>query len=214
MCLLGETGVIAQMACRHVNACMGASLFLLSYFGGLTGFTEAAETVPGDVFARVEILSTDLDRLRRHVGAPLISRLDVTIRDATPNDVYYQALTLFAKSDRLSFELRRHQDSPPPPLAEKRPADVLKVVEAAHEAILGVTDNLGLARRSVQPITDPNKTPSDVFMALMRVNRQLNLLLDRQFGPSEVFMQVTYAVGIRRQLAGRIDRSPARPGRA
>jgi hypothetical protein len=51
----------------------------------------------------------------------------------------------------------------------------------------------------IQP-HDPARTPTDVFLAIVQANRQLNLLLDQRFAPKDVFTQVSRAIGYSAQL--------------
>ena len=52
-------------------------------------------------------------------------------------------------------------------------------------------------------------TPSDVFRAIVHTNRQLNLLLRREFSPANVFQQVTIAVHYTSRLLEQFGQSVA-----
>ena len=56
-------------------------------------------------------------------------------------------------------------------------------------------------------------TPTDVFNATLEASRQLNLLLDQPFSPSEVYEQLTLAIGYAGRLRARFpgDRIPEPP---
>lgn len=174
---------------------------LILLLGGLPGAAAGAEVVSGDVFARVVSFSADLERLRRHMGVPKAGDLGLRIRHAAPHDVYFQAVTLFTKVDRLAFELLRLRTLPPPaPAGERRPAHVMAVVEAGQEVLHRVMEDLVLPVEEPPSGRAPDKTPSDVFAAILAANRQLNLLLERRFGPSDVYQQVTHAMGYAARL--------------
>ena len=171
----------------------------------LTGEPVASEPAvhSADVYVQVKELGGAVETLRHHMGVPQANRLNLYVRDAQPHDVFFQAMTLFRKSDRLLFQMTRHKAQVPetqPGLY--RPVDVMELVVAARGYIELVLKDLGLATPTNPVPRDATKTPSDVFLAIQGVNRQLNLLLDRPFSPSEAYMQVTVAISYAaRQLA-------------
>jgi hypothetical protein len=82
------------------------------------------------------------------------------------------------------------------------------------ERLRRVKGVLGSFEQSQTRAREPAKTHSDVFRAIVQANRQVNLLLNQQYAPSEVFQQVTLAVGyaaqLRTQFAGtRMPEAPA-----
>ncbi len=180
------------------------------------------EVTPDDVYAQVMELSVLVERRRYHAGVPKARHLKLVIKDAQPHDVFFQALTLFRKSNRLLFQITRKKAAiPRTQRGVYRPSDVLKLSEGAQQNVSSVLEGLGLTvPMATVPVGRPPKSPSDVFMATQVVNRQINLLLERPFSPSDVHMEVTRAIGYgARQLARfpgvrRIpDASPVEPGR-
>ena len=151
------------------------------------------------------------------MGAPKAIPLGIHIHKAAPHDVYSQAKALFQKANRLSFEIVRQQaQAPALPRELILPADVLILVRGAHRSIHHVLADLKIPDSAdIKPEPDTPKTPSDVFRAVHAINRQINELLERRFSPSDVYMQVTLAIGYAsRQLAQypgliRIPNAPA-----
>jgi hypothetical protein len=148
------------------------------------------------------------------MGKPEPVERQIEISGVEPREVYFQAETLFKKADRLSYEHTR-ETAEAPPLTDLNitPNQVLVMVDAALERVRHVKDGLGIVEASAQPLFDPSKTPTDVFNATLEANRQLNLLLDQPFTPSEVYEQLTLAIGyatrLRAQFPG--DRIPEAP---
>ncbi|CAK9015242.1 Uncharacterized protein SCF082_LOCUS12669, partial [Durusdinium trenchii] len=150
---------------------------------------------PPDVFRRVSVVHGELERIRFVMGRPENRQAPLRVRGAAPREVYFQALTLFRKSNRLCFEQTRDQGQAPAPTGEKlTPGDVYTMVEAALERLQVVKAKLGIAEETPLPQRDATKTPTDVFVAIVDANRQLNLLLERQYMPSDVYQQVTIGV--------------------
>ena len=115
--------------------------------------------------------------------------------------MYFQALTLFRKANRLCFErTRRRVETPEIPAGEIESRHVLLIVDAVLDRIREVKRVLDI-RDGVDPIErDASQTNTDVFQSIVQANRQLNLLLERRFAPSDVFEQVTLSISYAAQL--------------
>lgn len=59
---------------------------------------------PPDVFLQVGIVRAELELIRLEMGKPENSGEPVLILEAAPREVFFQALTLFRKANRLSYE--------------------------------------------------------------------------------------------------------------
>lgn len=168
------------------------------------------EIQPGDVFARVELLSAEVELVRQEIGAPKDSRPAVVVKGAQPRDNYFQALSLSRKAQRLCFDLIG-EDGVFPPSAPApdltKPADVLAVVDAALSNVRRVKARLGVPEQSRESPADRAKTPSDVFQSIVGVNRQLSLMLDTRPTPTMVYEQLTEAVGTANRLLSRFPGS-------
>jgi hypothetical protein len=184
----------------------------------LAGFgADAMAVTPSDTFAEVSALRGEVERVRFHMGAPRVTALDLKVSKAQPHDVYFLARTLFQKSNRLLFQVTR-KTAPMPDTSREvyLPADVFKLVVAARTNVADVIDSLGIAAPASESdaAVARDKQPSDVFLSILAVNRQLNSLLDRRFAPSDVFEEVTLAIGYGAILLGQyqdVDRIPEPP---
>ncbi|MFQ5671630.1 MAG: hypothetical protein ACE5G9_00920 [Nitrospinales bacterium] len=157
--------------------------------------SDAQEITPPDVFSRVALVRNEIELIRRYMGKPKETRPEIEIADAAPREVYFQALTLFRKIDQLCFELTRQRAVMPPiPAAEIHPSHVLEVVQAGLECLQEIKKEMNITQTNVAPERDMNKTPSDVFRSVVQGNRQINLLLVREFSPSDVYQEVTTAI--------------------
>lgn len=165
-----------------------------------------SEVQPGDVLARLQMLSAEVELVRREIGAPRDSRPGIVVKGAKPRDNFFQALSLNRKAQRLCLDLAGNEGSFPPSAPAPdliKPADVLAVVDAAVSNIRRVKAHLGIAERSPESPPDQGKTPSDVFRSIVGVNRQLSLMLDTRPTPTMVFEQLTEAVGTANRLLAR-----------
>lgn len=163
---------------------------------------ELAGDIPasGELVTSLERVGTELELLRNEMGAPTPSPVNLRVRDAHPHELYFQAVTLFHKTDQLAFEHVRVRARPP----SQRPAitleDVTGVVKAAHDRLQLVSRNFGLAPASSAPPPAPEKTGAEIFSRLLKANHQIDLLVDRRISSSEVFQEVTAAVSYTARL--------------
>ena len=156
----------------------------------LTGILSA------DVLARTELLREELELIRFEMGKPKDSWTGGIATNAYPHEVYFQALTLFLKANRLSLELTGSTGVQPEimPALAIRPFHVWMMVNAAYDRILAVKQELGITQSTSEQPKEPSTTPTDSGRAVVQANRQINLLLERPFSPSDVFHQVTLAI--------------------
>lgn len=61
------------------------------------------------------------------------------------------------------------------------------------ERIACVQEALQLPQQREQPSRDESKTPTDVFKSIVQANRQLNILLEHEFSPADVYGQIQVA---------------------
>ena len=163
--------------------------------------TPARKILPSDVFVHVSRVRAELELLRLHMGKPKDGQQVLIVQNAAPREVFYQAMTLFDKSNQLSFDqMRVRSVRPYTPKNQIQPSEVFSVVDQALARINEVKAKLGITKTIKIPEHDPSKTPTDVFLAIVQANRQLNLLLDQRFAPKDVFKQVSQAIGYSARL--------------
>ncbi len=161
----------------------------------------AHEILPSEVYVQVSKVRAELELLRIHMGKPKANPSALVVRNAAPREVFYQAMTLFDKSDQFSFDqIRARGERPDTPENSIRPGDVFNVVNQVLARIREVKVKLNITTSIENSEHDPSRTPTDVFLAIVQANRQLNLLLDQRFAPKDVYMQVSRAIGYSARL--------------
>ncbi|MCY3818087.1 MAG: hypothetical protein OXH52_01805 [Gammaproteobacteria bacterium] len=159
------------------------------------------EVTPAHVYQAVDQLSANVGLIREVMGRPEASADPWVVIDAQPRHVFYQALTLLRKANRLADELGAAERVAPPPLLEEEiaPANVLSVVSLARGQIDAVRHELGMTYGAEARDLDPGREPRDVMREIVQASRQLNFLLDRQFKPEDVYgrleLAATYVAG-------------------
>ncbi len=150
------------------------------------------EIKPKHVFVQAQRILNEVDLIRIEMGKPEQELLQIKISNAQPREVFFQALTLYKKADRMCFDHTRNTGPIPPKMKEGKilPGDVYEVLERAMIRVRCVSNYWGIAKSANAPIANPYHTPSNVYMKILEVNRELNFLLDVPFSPSTVFRRV------------------------
>ncbi len=199
---------------RYVQSVLAVAMMSASAAAAAQSTEVAADTTPTDVYREVQSVARDIEHLRLYMGRPANTQAPIDVSGVAPREVIYQANTLCEKVNRLGFEtVREIAEKPVVPDRQITPADVLRMVRFAHGQVRRIAEKLDL--ELVAPVTGPtdSRTPTDVYKAIVQLNRQVNLLLDEHFSPSDVYEEVSlaiaYAAGLRRRWPG--DRIPPEP---
>ncbi|HIF30323.1 MAG TPA: hypothetical protein EYQ75_01325 [Planctomycetaceae bacterium] len=192
------------MRCRHkivLTSALACSLLTSAVVvgQGAAGPNESGNTKliePPDVYVLVMLVHAELDLIRVELGKPVNRQADLRVEEAAPRDVYFQAVTMFRKAERFCYEqTREHNEIPEIPNRDLLPADVYEMVDGALLRIRCVKHRLNTPERAVGIERDDSKTPTDVFKAIVQANRTLNILMQKKFSPSDVYQEVTLAIG-------------------
>lgn len=154
------------------------------------------EIISADVLARIQLVQEEIEKIRFEMGKPKSKNLHMAVTEASPREVYFQVMTLFQKVDQLCFEQTRQRGESPEisSVAAIRPRHVWQVANAALEQLRLVKEEFKLREKSQEKLQKESTSPTEVFQAIVQANRQLNLMLDQRFSPSDVFQQVSLAM--------------------
>ena len=158
--------------------------------------------LPADVLARVNYLNEILDQIRVEIGKPRNIQPEIDVTNVSPREVYFQALVMFRKADRLAFEWTKTKKIEPPliPSSSIKPFHVFNNVNATIERISSIKELLKIPETSQEKIVDETSQPTDVFKTIVQVNRQINSLLTKKIQPTDVFIQVDLALNYTKAL--------------
>ena len=148
-----------------------------------------------DVYAMASQVADEIEIIREVMGRPFDDSPRLPATGVSQFEVYFQAQTLFRKSNQLAQEYAGAARVPAPsvPEGELLPADTHAVVAAALEQVLAVKEALGI-EQEIPAQSRGSASATGVFMTILDTNRQLNLLLDVPILPRDVYEQVTLAV--------------------
>lgn len=180
---------------------------IILYLGTLSA-VRAQTSSNRDVYVFAIRVADDVELIREVMGRPYDDSPRLPASDVSQLELFFQAQTLFRKSNQLAQEIAGvgRQAAPPAPEEELLPADTLAVVAAAYEQIQTAKSALGIEGRIETQRRDTPVSPTGVFMAIIDLNRQLNLIIEEPISPEDVFGQVTlasvYAASALAEVAG------------
>ncbi|MCZ0952350.1 MAG: hypothetical protein OXJ56_07180 [Rhodospirillaceae bacterium] len=148
-----------------------------------------------DVYALASQVADEIELIREVMGRPFDDSPRLPATGVSQFEVYFQAQTLFRKSNQLAQEFAgtARVPAPPVPEGELEPGDTQAVVAAALEQVMLVKEALGIDMQLPEQ-SRGSASATGVFMTILDTNRQLNLLIDVPILPRDVHEQVTLAV--------------------
>lgn len=181
---------------------------LLTLTGLLAALDSHAQKTPSDVYQLMLSVEAEVELIRLEMGIVSKIKPDFAVSDAQPREVYFQALTLFDKANRLMFEqIREREVESIRQRTNLTPSDVFQLVERSLAIILRVKESLRISEDAKVETLVGTRTPTDGFKLIVRTNRVLNRLLDQRFAPAEVYQQLTYGVGLTSSILGTVTSS-------
>ena len=173
---------------RHFG--VSAALFLC-----MSSLADAQTVENPDVYALASQVADEIEIIREVMGRPYDDSPRLPATGVSQFEVYFQAQTLFRKSNQLAQEFAgtARIAAPPVPEGELQPGDTHAVVAAALEQVTLVKEALGIDMQ-LPDQSRGSASATGVFMTILDTNRQLNLLLDVPILPRDVYEQVTLAV--------------------
>lgn len=156
-----------------------------------------ATITPSDVYQRVIIFTNNLKTISKALGkSHNDAQTLITVKNAAPREVYFQAQALFDKSNRLAYEITGIYANPPKMTnTNLQPSDVYQLVNAAIDRLIPIGKRLNLTIILAQHReNERTKTPTDVYNAILHANRILSYLLYKQVQPADSYEQITLAI--------------------
>ena len=118
------------------------------------------------MLSRVQWFGEELEAIRFEMGKPKDRRVTRLATDALPHEVYFQAITLFIKADRLALELTGSTGLRPRPVAPSaiRPYHNWALVTAALDRLVTIKKELGIQETVSEKAHAPGMITEEVSL--------------------------------------------------
>jgi hypothetical protein len=180
----------------------------------LLGFSDVQSQEPvdnTDAYALANQLADELELVRERMGRPFDDSPRLPVTGITQTELYFQVQTLLRKSNQLAQELAGVAPRAPGPVpsGEITPADVYELLDDALAQIRHVADAIGITERVEYENRLSSISPTGIFLVVIDINRQLNLMLRVPISDADVFDEIstaiTYATSLLAYRTGSID---------
>ncbi len=185
-----------------------SAVIAIAFCLGLSSYVRAQTIENVDVYRQAIRVADDVELIREVMGRPYDDSPRLPASDVSQFELYFQAQTLFRKANQLAQEIAgaEREAAALAPEGEIQPSDTLAVVAATFEQIQRVKRALKIEEQIEPQRRSTPISPTGVFMAIIDLNRQLNLIIEEPIRPADVFGQVSlavvYSAGILSTVAG------------
>jgi hypothetical protein len=163
------------------------------------------EVRPAHCYGRAQRLLAEVGLVRDELGRGEDHRPGFEAGDAPPRACYFAALAVWNQVERLAAEIGVGGGRlviPPAPAGAILPGHVLEMIHGVLARVEEIKARLGVVERVPEPALELEREPGDVLATLVKVSRQVALLLERPFAPGDVFTVVALASTYATRLGG------------
>ncbi len=174
---------------------------------------DAGEISIPELHQRVGGLLSEIDQIRRVLGILPPPERDFVIRDAEPRQVFFQAQTLFRKSNTLAQEIAgiSRQAPIPAPSGNISTNDVQAILDGTQEQLKHVEDALAISIRASAPALNRRSTSGDVLHDIVEAGYILNELVSRRADWPSIYDRILQMVSYVGGALSEGNRFPALP---
>jgi hypothetical protein len=159
--------------------------------------TAGAQTI-GDpeAYALASQLADEVELVRERMGRPYDDSPRLPVSEISQAEVYFQAQSLLLKTNQLAEELAGAAPRAPGPVPSGAiaPADVYAVLKDSLDQVKLVAEAIGIRELVPFEPRDTPISPTGVFLVVIDINRQLNLMLRVPISDADVFEEISTAV--------------------
>ena len=172
------------------------SSFLWLAVACLPANARSVEIDTAQLFKSVTELRAEIEQIRVVMGEPLPPSREVRLHDAVLRHVFYQAQTLFRKSNQFAQQMAGALRQPPRLASEGDIVfeDVLGVLNDTRKQLSLVKSALGITEPVEEAKLDRRARPSDVLYDLIEAGRVINFISGRTVAWSTVYDRVLLAI--------------------
>ena len=160
------------------------------------GFAAAQEVDNAAAYALANQVADELEIVRERMGRPYDDSPRLPVSAVTELELYFQAQSLLRKANQLAQELAgaAPRSPGPVPTIQVGPSDVYALLEDSLAQIRVAAEGIGITERASFEQRVASIAPTGVFLVVIDINRQLNLMLRVPISDAEVFEEVSSAI--------------------
>ena len=149
-----------------------------------------------DAYALANQLADELELVRERMGRPFDDSPRLPVTAVTHTELYFQVQTLLRKANQLAQELAGVAPRAPGPVptGDIGAAEIYELLDDALAQIRHVADAIGIAERAEFENRLTTIAPTGIFLVVIDVNRQLNLMLRVPISDADVFNEISDAI--------------------
>jgi hypothetical protein len=157
---------------------------------------DAQEVDNPQAYALANQLADELELVRERMGKPFDDSPRLPVTGVTEVELYFQAQTLLRKANQLAQELAGAAPRAPGPVpsGEITPADIYGLLDDALDQVRHVAEAIGITERAEFEVRLATIAPTGVFLVVIDINRQLNLMLRVPISDADVFDEISSAI--------------------
>jgi hypothetical protein len=147
-------------------------------------------------YALANQVADELEIVRERMGRPYDDSPRLAVSAVSELELYFQTQSLLRKANQLAQELAgaAPRSPGPTPSGQVGPADVYALLDDALAQIRVAAEAIGITERATFEQRVTTIAPTGVFLVVIDVNRQLNLMLRVPISDAEVFDEISSAI--------------------
>ncbi|MDF1759897.1 MAG: hypothetical protein P1U40_05120 [Coxiellaceae bacterium] len=155
-------------------------------------------TTPSDVLAKLEEVSQQIAVISKHMGVTSAKCVPIHVNDASPREVYFQALLMQMKINKLYEEVSGRPvyalKIMPRKTLDIKPSDVYGLISRLENKLNSIINLLHIEFDLKPEFVSKDATPTNVFNRLNMLNSNLSQLLERKVLPKDIYQITTLSV--------------------
>jgi len=179
------------MTMRKSMIASGVVLLLLPF-----GAAQAQAVDNAAAYSLANQVADELELVRERMGRPYDDSPRLPVSAVSELELYFQTQSLLRKANQLAQELAgaAARSPGPVPSGEVGPADVYSLLDDALAQIRVAAEGIGITEHATFEQRVTTIAPTGVFLVVIDINRQLNLMLSVPISDAEVFEEISSAI--------------------
>jgi hypothetical protein len=179
-----------------LNTLAGRGALIAAWLLLPCGALKAQSVDNAAAYALANQVADELEIVRERMGRPYDDSPRLPVSAVSELELYVQTQSLLRKANQLAQELAGAAPRSPGPVpsGDVAPAEVYALLEDALAQIRVAAEGIGISERAAFEQRVTTIAPTGVFLVVIDINRQLNLMLRVPISDAEVFDEISSAI--------------------